>query len=190
MKKLLPYTIIFIFAFLSLKVQAQKSDTIRVESEIDSTLVKFHSPKKAAIFSAILPGLGQYYNKKYWKIPIIWAAYAGSIYAISFNNEQYLYVKDIYKLYVQGDAATLELYGAGRKEYLKNVKDSYKRSRDLMFLVTMGLHALNIIDANVDAHFFTFDVSPNLSFKTQPILINNIDLLNSTAFGIKVSLNF
>ena len=190
MNKLLPYTIVLIIAFLSLNLQAQKSNKTEVKSEKDSASVDFHSPKKAAILSAIIPGLGQYYNKKYWKIPIIWGAYTASIYAISFNNKQYLYVKDIYRLYVAGDASTLELYGAGRTEYLKNVKDSYKRSRDLMFLVTMGLHALNIIDANVDAHFFTFDVSPNLSLKTQPILINNIDFVNSTAFGIKVSLNF
>jgi hypothetical protein len=87
------------------------------------------------------------------------------------------------------DQATIDLYGAGRAEYIKNVKDSYKRNRDLMFLVTIGLHILNIIDANVDAHFYTFDVSPDLSIKTEPFF-NKINFANSTAFGLKVSLNF
>ncbi len=173
---------------MSINANAQENSLKPETEKISDTLV-VHSPKKAALLSAVLPGLGQYYNKKYWKIPVVWGAIAGSIYAISYNQKQYVYVRDIYQLYMAKDQATIDLYGDGRAEYIKNVKDSYKRNRDLMFLVTIGLHILNIIDANVDAHFYTFDVSPDLSIKAEPFF-NKINFANSTAFGLKVSLNF
>jgi len=157
----------------------------------DSTnTVKLHSTKKATIMSAFVPGLGQAYNKKYWKIPIIWGLYGGTIYGIHFNQQNYLEYKEIYKKYLANDSYTVELYGLGKKEALESVKDYYKRNRDLMFILTVGLHVLNILDANVDAHFFTFDISNDISLRAEPVLFDSFSVNKSTNFGLKLSINF
>lgn len=191
MNSLSKYLIIFFIGIFSLKAEAQTileeeakkaNDTISAEAK--------HSPKKATIMSALLPGLGQAYNKKYWKIPIIWGTFAGTIYGIQYNNQQYLEVKDIYKLYIEGDAETIATWGQGRTEFLKAAKNGYKRNRDLMFLLTLAVHALNIIDANVDAHLFNFDVSPDLSLKAEPVILNNFNYNAQSSFGLKFSIRF
>lgn len=187
---MLKYNTFLLFLLITTVAQAQEKEKNEINTSDTISLDKIHSPHKATILSAFVPGLGQFYNKKYWKIPLVWGAYAGSIYGISFNSGQYNALKDIYKLYTDGDEETIKLYGTGREEYLKSVKDSYKRNRDLMFIVTIGVHVLNIIDANVDAHFFTFDVSEDLSFRTEPVLFQKFDFSNKTSLGLKISLNF
>ena len=191
---ILKYTILVLFLFSSILVKSQNTEKITVKTSDTLNLEKIHSPKKAAIMSAIVPGLGQFYNKKYWKIPLVWGAYAGTIYAFNFNNTEYKKVKEIYKSYIDKQAEDhqeiVEKYGEGRTEFFKTVKNSYKRNRDLMVLLTIGVHLLNIVDANVDAHFFTFDVSPDLSLKAEPILFNKFDFSNQTTLGLRVSLKF
>ena len=188
------YIVLIFFLLFSVIANAQKKESVEIKTSDTLNLEKIHSPKKAAILSAIVPGLGQFYNKKYWKIPLVWGAYAGTIYAFNFNNTEYKKVKEIYKSYVDVEATDhqeiVDLYGEGRAEFFKTVKDSYRRNRDLMVLLTVGVHILNIVDANVDAHFFTFDVSPDLSLKAEPILFNKFDFSNQTTLGLRVSLKF
>ncbi|MCO4821929.1 MAG: hypothetical protein KC469_07665 [Flavobacteriaceae bacterium] len=127
------------------------------------------SPAKAAFYSAILPGLGQAYNKRYWKIPIIYAALGTSIYFYVDNNKQYNRYRDAYKRRLAGFTDD-EFWGDGSTPNISNdgltrAQDTYRRNQELSILITIGIYALNIIDANVDAHLLQFNVDDNLALK-------------------------
>ncbi|WP_245820814.1 DUF5683 domain-containing protein [Saccharicrinis aurantiacus] len=150
--------------------------------------VKLHSPHKATLYSAILPGLGQAYNKKYWKIPLVYAALGGLVYAIDFNSTYYSKYKTAYRDYVIQDPnnksyldvlppvydeddlkndARLDAWFEGQ---LENKKNYYKRYRDLSYVGIVLVYVLNLVDASVDAHFKTYDVSNDLSIHWEPIV--------------------
>ena len=119
------------------------------------------TPAKAAFYSAILPGLGQAYNKKYWKIPIVYGAIGTSMYFYLDNNKKYHSYRDAYKRRLAG-------FNDDQYQYLDDsrlvqAQRFYQRNRDLSLLVTIGFYILNIVDANVDAHLIQFNVSDKLS---------------------------
>lgn len=118
-------------------------------------------PTKAAFYSAILPGLGQAYNKKYWKIPIVYGAMGTSMYFYFDNNKKYHSVRDAYKRRLAG--FTDDQYDYLDDARLIQAQRFYQRNRDLSLLVTIGFYVLNIVDANVDAHLMQFNVNDNLS---------------------------
>ncbi|MFL1011905.1 DUF5683 domain-containing protein [Flavisericum labens] len=130
------------------------------------------APAKAAFLSAILPGLGQAYNKKYWKIPIVYGAIGTGVYFYINNNKEYNRYRDAYKSRLAG-FETDEFYfdGNGNKlttpristNRLEDAQKFYRRNKEISLLVTFGLYALNIIDANVDAHLMQYNVDENLS---------------------------
>lgn len=128
-----------------------------------------HSPGKATIMSVLVPGLGQVYNHKYWKIPLIYGGLAASAYSIEFNNRQYTRFRKAYNYLTDNNPATIdEFSGARSATELKNYRDAYRRNRDLSVIMFAGVYALNIIDANVDAYFFNFDISDNLAVRIEP----------------------
>ena len=142
-----------------------------------------HSPRKATIYSAVLPGLGQIYNKKYWKVPIIYAGFAALAYYIDWNNDFYMLYKQAYSDILDTDPNTnsfvaLDIDGVWDFEdanqvaqyttRLKSAKELTRRNRDLVMLGTVVFYAVNIIDATVDAHFFNFDVSDDLTVNWAP----------------------
>ena len=136
----------------------RERDTIKPPSikEIDML-----APSKAAFYSAILPGLGQAYNKKYWKIPIVYGAMGTSIYFYLDNNKKYHRYRDAYKRRLAG-------FTDDEFSYLDNgrliqAQRFYQRNRDLSMLITGLFYILNIVDANVDAHLLQFNVNDNLS---------------------------
>lgn len=130
-----------------------------------------HSPKRAAIFSAVIPGAGQIYNRKYWKAPIVWAGLGVSAYFIRENTTEYRRYKDAYIAVTDGDATTIdEFNGQYSPESLLNVTETYRRWRDLSYIAIGAVYILNILDATVDAHFVRFDVSPDLSVGVGPSL--------------------
>jgi len=119
--------------------------------------------------SALLPGAGQAYNKKYWKIPIIYGGFAGLAYAIRFNNKEYNIYKDAFSARLDGDENTTDAYvGIYSENDLATLKDFYRRNRDLSIIGTGLLYLLNIVDASVDAHLFDFNVNENLSMNIMP----------------------
>jgi len=135
------------------------TDSVLVRKEIDPL-----RPAKAAFYSAVLPGLGQAYNKKYWKIPIVYAALGTGVYFYIDNNKQYNRVRDAYKRRLAGfdDDEFKERF---TNDGLIEAQKTFRRNKELSLLVTLGLYALNIIDANVDAHLLQYNVDDNLSFK-------------------------
>lgn len=140
----------------------------------------FHSPRKATIYSAVLPGLGQIYNRKYWKLPIVYGGFATLGFFINYNNGEYVKYRQAYSDIIDNDPYTnayLDLFDPGvfdpnkitqYEERLKSAKDYWRRNRDLVVIGTAVFYAANIIDASVDAHFFNFDISDDLTINWIP----------------------
>jgi hypothetical protein len=156
-------------------VDSTGSQTTTIDSS-EGKKVRVYSPKKAALRSAILPGLGQIYNKKYWKLPIVYGALGTSAGVFIFNYNWYKRTKYAYKVLSEGDVANYDnvhpklrrLVDAGQLETIKYYRDEYRRDIDYSVLFFVVLWGLNIVDAAVDAHLKAFDVSPDLSFKFKP----------------------
>ncbi|SFU56083.1 hypothetical protein SAMN05216480_107100 [Pustulibacterium marinum] len=131
------------------------------------------APSKASFYSAILPGLGQAYNHSYWKIPIVYGGMGVAGYAYLWNNKQYHKFRDAYKRRLSGhmDDDYYDLNGSGidpgnpdiTTDRLEDIQNSYQSDRDLSLLIFIGIYALNIIDANVDAHLKQFNINKDLS---------------------------
>ena len=142
-------------------------DTIVIE-----TLGDLHSPRKAALYSAVLPGLGQVYNGKYWKIPIIYGGFLTMGYLITLYDDQYNLFLRALNAERNGESNPLAGVANGRYEdtgQLQRAVDGSRRNRDFMVILTAGVYALTIVDAIVDAHLIEFDINPELSFDMKPI---------------------
>lgn len=164
-----------------------KSTADTLVSTQNDTLKKKHSPKKAAIMSAALPGLGQIYNRKYWKLPIIYGGLGTLGYLITFNSVQYSLYRKAYLAKIDDDPLTIDEYPFASEDGLLQRLNQHRRTRDMLIAGAVLVYALNIIDASVDAHLFEFDVSDDLSLRVEPII--NPDLTTGSAykgFGIKL----
>lgn len=153
--------------------------------------------KKATTLSTICPGAGQIYNKSYWRVPIVIGGLASTIYTIDWNNRGYKRFKTAYTLRVDyennpekypGGSAD-EFRGAYSATFLKNLKDSYRRNRDLCILLTAGVYMLNIIDAHVDAHLQDYDISDDLSMNIEPYF-DYTPVGSHPTMGLNLSLTF
>ncbi len=130
------------------------------------TLAKLHSPKKAAIFSACLPGLGQAYNKKYWKIPLVYAGMGIPVWFVNYTHREFKSYKQAYIFRTDDDPNTTDnKYPRFSDEQVRENVDFYRRYRDLNLFLTALFYGLNIVDASVDAHLKNFDVSNQLSLR-------------------------
>jgi len=143
------------------------------------------APARAAFYSAILPGLGQAYNGRYWKIPIAYAGLGVGIYFYINNNEQYHRYRNAYKNRLIGKEDEFEerISNAG----LIRAQEFFQRNKEISILVTVGVYMLNIIDANVDAHLQQFNVSEDLSFKPD---FNFDEFTGKTRYGLSLNYNF
>lgn len=126
-----------------------------------------HSPKTATIRSAILPGLGQAYNEKYWKIPVVYVGLGASSYFIVRNTREYNKFRDA--LIARHDPDRSDPYdGIYTESQLNTIKETYRRWRDLSYIGFIAVYVLQVVDANVDAHLYNFDVSDDLSLRLRP----------------------
>jgi len=157
----------------------------------DSTYRALHKPNKATFMSSLVPGLGQYYNQKYWKIPIIYGGFTGLIYYASYNNYVYKKYRREYKWATDDDDRTVSQYPAANTERLK---DTWRRYRDICFIGIGALYLLQVIDANVDAHFFDFTIDKDLSIKADPMLMPDFTEVagsrTSTPLGVNITVTF
>lgn len=174
MKKNTAYLLI-ILAFVNLtNLYAQEKDSIvgqqmQIQSDIDflSEEPEFTydplRPARAAFYSAIFPGLGQIYNKKYWKLPLVYAAVGTTMYFYLENTNSYNRYRDAYRMRLVGQID--EFSGVLTEQNLIDAQKLFRKNRDLSLLFVVGAYILNIVDANVDAHLSQFNVSENLSLK-------------------------
>lgn len=145
---------------------------------------KSKSAKKASLYSAIIPGAGQIYTKKYWKIPIIYSGLIASAYYIKQNNDQYKLYRSTYLNRINNDNNTDQFQGEYSNQDLVILTDFYRRNREVSTLLFTLTYLLNVIDASVSAHLFSFDVSEDLSMNIKPIYF-----IHSKSSGIQLSLN-
>lgn len=144
------------------------------------------APSKAAFYSAVIPGLGQVYNKKYWKVPLVYGGMGLSIYYYSWNNKKYHEYRDAYKDRLAGREVTGELAPLDNDRLIR-AQRFHQRNRDLSLLITIGIYVLNIVDANVDAHLLQFNVNENLSLRPE-LQQNSIDYKHN--MGLSLSYQF
>ena len=164
------------------------------------------NPQRALWLALVFPGGGQIYNRKYWKLPLVYGGFIGCIYAMSWNSMMY---KDYQQAYIdimdddpntasynkflhlgrQIDSSNIERY----KQIFKSRKDKYRRWRDMSFFVMIGVYALSVIDAYVDAELSEFDISKDLTLKVSPAVMGagaSSNPFNATSVGLSCSLNF
>jgi len=177
--------IILLFFSLSQFSIGQNTNT---DSKTDTSFVKTHSPKKASIFSAVCPGLGQAYNKKYWKIPVIYVGFGVLGYFAVTNNNEYKIYKEAYNLRTDNDSTTIDNYSNYSADNLLTIKNYYRKNLELTVIISAALYILNIVDASVDAHLYDFDISDDLSMKIEPILINPSYASRKPNPGLKLTL--
>jgi len=157
-----------VLGFLSFS-QTQQVDDIYLEdiSLFTTTSIDPLKPSKAAFYSAILPGLGQFYNNDYWKVPIVFAAIGTPTAIYIHNNKQYNRYRDAYKRRLAGfkdDEFQGERFLSD--DILVEAQKQFRRNRDLSLMITLGFYVLNIVEANVAAHLKQFNVTENLSINT------------------------
>lgn len=184
-------------------VHTANAQEIKADTTIQAkTLIPAHSPTVAGVSSAIIPGAGQIYNHKYWKVPLIYAGLATSCYFIYYNYTIYSNFRDAYIARIDGDSTTnissfnvwyifktTTFYLNGYStDQLLSVQETYRRYLDIAALFTVGIYFLNILDAVVDAHLYHFDVSNNLTLDWQPSM--NINPAGKWNAGLALTLNF
>lgn len=164
----------------------KKTDEVLIAKDtLKSNDIDPLTPAKAAFYSAILPGLGQAYNKKYWKIPIVYIAIGVPMYYYLDSNQKYNQYRDAYKRRLEG--FTDDEFSYLDESRLIAGQKFYQRNRDLSALFVVGFYVLNIIDANVDAALIQFNVNENLSVR--PDLHRN-DVTFKTNVGLTFNYNF
>lgn len=208
--------VFFLFCLLSVVAQEKQnvisSDSLvptKADLETEEIVVKGKkekskeinplAPSKAAFYSAILPGLGQIYNKRYWKVPIVYAAIGTGVYAYIYNDDLYDRFRTAFKRRRAGftDDEFYDLNGSGiipgspdfSDEALQDAQERYQRDRDLALFITLGLYALNIIDANVDSHLKQFNVDDDLSMDIQPYLDYH-PVFADPSYGVAFTIKF
>lgn len=148
-----------------------------------------HSPSKAAMLSSVFPGLGQVYNKKYWKLPIVYGAIGAAVYAITFNQDQFKIYEGAFYSQTDDDPTNDQFDGTYDQRQLIELMNYYRQQRDLSIILGALAYGLNILDAYVDAHLMYYDVSDDLSLRWEPALINNQANMPS-AIGVGITLSF
>ncbi len=159
------------------------------------------SVKKATTLACIFPGAGQIYNRSYWKVPFVVGGFASMIYCIDWNNRGFQRFKRAYNLLSDYDehpenypnGPTDEFRGRYSADFIKNLRDNYRRNRDLCIILSGALYVLQIIDAHVDAHLKDYDISDDLSMNLEPLVnYTYVPTLqgNRPVFGFNLSLNF
>ena len=142
------------------------------------------SAHKASILSAVVPGAGQVYNKKYWKAPIIYASLATSIFFIKDNQNKLTTYQDAY--ITRSNGGTDDYIDIYNNSQLLTIVDYYERNRDVSYIIAGAIYLLNIVDASVDAHLFDFDISEDLSLNTTPKIIDT-PIGKTTVLSLKMN---
>ncbi len=186
------------------KMEVDKS----TQQLLESTKPFKPDPTKAVLYSALFPGLGQIYNQKYWKLPIVYGGFLGFVYAITWNGRMYNDYTKAYKAIMSDDYIAnkndyINLFSGGSgvdpskwnatelnsyRNAIRNRRDFNRRNRDLSIIGAIAMYALCMIDAYVDAQLYDFDISPDLSFRVEPKI--GLDAFSQKMVGVQCSIKF
>lgn len=198
------------FAADSIAEEAVMLDTTAIGMQSDSLLQVMPrprerfvpNPQRALWLSLIIPGAGQIYNRKLWKIPIVYGGFLGCLYALTWNNQMYSDYSQAYLDIMDDDPNTksymnmlpLNFNMEGRenqyKEIFKNKKNYYRKYRDMSIFAMIGVYLLSVVDAYVDAELSSFDISEDLGLRVEPAVFNMNSRKTSSSVGIQCTLNF
>jgi hypothetical protein len=179
-------------AFWGLQAPAwAQSDSLSAVALPKVRATEMGRPMKAALLSAVLPGAGQAYNRKYWKVPIVYAGVGGFAYAIRFNHGIYQDFRNALIVNLDGDPSTENVFPFDNYDNngLRRVRDAYRRYRDLSMILGVVFYGLNIADAVVDAHLRDFDVSDDLSLRVLPAYLT-VPGQSGAVWGMAVQVSF
>ena len=186
-----------------------KADSIAMpEVKLDLQQAFKPNPTKAVLLG-LVPGLGQIYNRKYWKLPIVYGGLMGCMYAVTWNNRNYKDYSEAYKDVMYDSANNPDnpeawsqtwqvltsldpsavINDSNFKDRLKRQKDYYRRYRDLSIIITVGVYALTLVDAYVDAQLFDFDITPDLSMRVEPVVTPKTSI-TPRSYGLNCCLKF
>ncbi len=168
-----PMYLLAIMSLLLCPWLLQANDTIPEASHKTRQEKPVVIPPRASLLSATLPGLGQIYNRKYWKVPIIYAGFGALAYYVGHNSNEYQKFRAAYIARIDGNPNTVDDFPLYSKDVLERAVNFYRRNLEVTYLLGAALYLLNILDANVDAHLMDFDVGEKLSFSASPPLHNN-----------------
>ncbi|MCM0059498.1 MAG: DUF5683 domain-containing protein [Algoriphagus sp.] len=161
-----------------------KAQHERVKKESEKLAILPKDPKKATLLSAVVPGAGQVYNGKSWKVPILYAGILTDLYFVNYNHRRYESFRDA--LFALDKKEPNQFPSLNRAALVRNV-DYWRQNRDLTLLLLVGIYALNLVDANVDAHLSGFDISEDLALQVAPQL-GTVSASNS--MGVSLTLRF
>ena len=177
-------------------IKAQDTLILTQDDPVQTASIKnSHSPKKATLL-ALIPGAGQAYNHKYWKMPIVYAGFGVTTYFAITNGQDYRLYRDAYdyKMGIKTDVSQHAIEEAAKytEDNLITLRDYYRSNMELSWIVTAAWYILQIIDANVDAHFFYYDVGDDLTLHVEPQFntINEFNLGYGNNIGLTLKLNF
>ena len=190
------YSIILLLFFgLFFSQEIKPFDTIKTEKQVveeiekaNVSTIQKYNPTKAGLYSAVFPGLGQYYNKKYWKIPIVWGAVGTGVGIIVYNDKQYRRYRTAFLAELNGPPHEFDDLPYVDATVLGNTQDRAKRQRDYAIAITGVLYILNIVDAVVDAHLYDQKKDPDLAIKPT-IIYDDLGVANGKA-GLSLSFRF
>lgn len=190
------YSIILLLFFgLFFSQEIKPFDTIKTEKQVveeiekaNVSTIQKYNPTKAGLYSAVFPGLGQYYNKKYWKIPIVWGAVGTGVGIVVYNDKQYRRYRTAFLAELNGQPHEFDDLPYVDAKVLGNTQDRAKRQRDYAIAITGVLYILNIVDAVVDAHLYDQKKDPDLAIKPT-IIYDDLGVANGKA-GLSLSFRF
>lgn len=181
------YFLLVVISLMSIGLWAQGEDPKDLPRSFDEAIVKEHSVRKATLLSTAFPGLGQIYNKKYWKLPILYGGLGASVFFIVDNNQQYNLYLDAFYTRIDSDPDNDQFVNIYSESQLIELQNIYRRWRDLSIIVTVAVYALNVLDAYVDAHLFNYNIDDNLSLKWEPSIFN-FNGQPTMGVGVKIQL--
>lgn len=174
----------------SLTTKKNPADTSFISG--DKQIVKIESyakrydPQKALMFSAVLPGAGQFYNKKYWKMPLVYGGFIGLLYVVNFYHKENLKYRDqLFDLINDTPASGLSPDGY-TKDQLRTLVDQTRRERDFFVIMTGLFYLLQMVDAHVDAHLKEFDINPKMQVRLEPMMENSMMTGRNTGIALKI----
>jgi hypothetical protein len=171
---------LLILTFLSSSVFSQKQDSVKTRK---------HSPTLATVMSAVVPGSGQIYNRKYWKAPIVWVGAGAIVYFFKYNYDKYDMYKTAYRAETDSNSTTINNFPQYTLDNLLELKNFYRKNLELTCFIGAAIYIANVIDAAVDANLFDYDVSDNLSLQFKPYLLPKNARCSEIA-GFTLTLNF
>jgi len=187
--------VIFIITFFSMNLYSQRDSIApvkKVKDKIKSSQDVYNplAPSKAAFYSAIFPGLGQMYNRKYWKAPIVWGALAIPMYYYQINNSDYGRFRRAYRLRKNGlqDEFTINGVETISTQTLETAQKQLRENRDLSLLSGVIIYILQIVEASVNAHLMQFNTDDNLTFR--PTIIQDPISFDAPTVGLTIKYNF